>query len=104
MYTLGFVSDGCFLVLHLNTALITLQCFLEQLMCEMYIRVADKWLFLVLHPNKSRYCGNGIACLQATPRAAIGLLFRYRAENLCYQFGHGQKLLPQFRKIVGLVF
>ena len=73
-------------------------------MCEMYIRVADKWLFLVLHPNKSRYCGNGIACLQATPRAAIGLLFRYRAENLCYQFGHGQKLLPQFRKIVGLVF
>ena len=28
----------------------------------------------------------------------------YRAENLCYQFGHGQKLLPQFRKIVGLVF
>ena len=38
------------------------------------------------------------------PRAALGLLFRYRAENLCYQFNHGQKLLPQFRKIVGLVF
>ena len=28
----------------------------------------------------------------------------YRAENLCYQFEHGQKLLPQFRKIVCLVF
>ena len=27
----------------------------------------------------------------------------YRAENLCYQFEHGQKLLPQFRKIVCLV-
>ena len=27
-----------------------------------------------------------------------------RAENLCYQFKQGQKLLPQFRKIVGLVF
>ena len=26
-----------------------------------------------------------------------------RAENLCYQSSHGQKLLPQFRKIVGLV-
>ena len=31
-------------------------------------------------------------------------LHRYRAENLCYQFTHGQKLLPQFRKIVGLLF
>ncbi len=28
----------------------------------------------------------------------------YRAENLCYQFKQGQKLLPQFRKIVCLVF
>ena len=28
----------------------------------------------------------------------------YRAENLCYQFEQGQKLLPQFRKIVCLVF
>ena len=27
----------------------------------------------------------------------------YRAENLCYQFKQGQKLLPQFRKIVCLV-
>ena len=27
----------------------------------------------------------------------------YRAENLCYRFDHGQKLLPQFRKIIGLV-
>ena len=27
----------------------------------------------------------------------------YRAENLCYQFKHGQKLLPQFRKIICLV-
>ena len=23
----------------------------------------------------------------------------YRAENLCYQFMHGQKLLPQFRRL-----
>ena len=30
-------------------------------------------------------------------------LFFYRAENLCYQFGHGQELKPQFRKIVCLV-
>ena len=27
----------------------------------------------------------------------------YRTENLCYQFEQGQKLLPQFRKIVCLV-
>ena len=26
-----------------------------------------------------------------------------RAENLCYQFEQGQKLLPQFRKIICLV-
>ena len=25
--------------------------------------------------NKSRHCGNGIACVQATPRATLGLLF-----------------------------
>ena len=31
-----------------------------------------KGLFLVLHPNKSRHSGNGIACLQAMPRAALG--------------------------------
>ncbi len=28
----------------------------------------------------------------------------YRAENLCYQFEQGQKLLSQFRKIVCLVY
>ena len=27
----------------------------------------------------------------------------YRAENLCYQSEQGQKLLPQFRKIICLV-
>ena len=27
----------------------------------------------------------------------------YRAENLCYQSEKGQKLLPQFRKIICLV-
>ena len=27
----------------------------------------------------------------------------YRAENLCYQFKHGQKLPPQFRQIICLV-
>jgi len=42
--------------------------------------------------------------LQATPRAALGFCSANRAENLCYRFTHGQKLLPQFRKIVGLVF
>ena len=29
-------------------------------MYEVYIRVADKWLFLALHPSKSRHRGNGI--------------------------------------------
>ena len=53
--------------------------------------------------NKSRHCGNGIACKQATPRAALGFCSANRAENLCYQFSRGQKLPPQFRKIVGLV-
>ena len=52
---------------------------------------------------RCRHRGNGIACLQATPRAALGFCSANRAENLCYQFNHGQKLLPQFRKIVGLV-
>ena len=33
----------------------------------------------------------------------IRLFSANRAENLCYQFKQGQKLLPQFRKIVGLV-
>ena len=42
-------------------------------------------------PNKSRHSGNGIACLQATPRAALGFCSANRAENLCYQFVHGQK-------------
>ena len=54
--------------------------------------------------NKSRHCCNGIACAQATPRAALGFCSANRAENLCYQLGHGQKLPPQFRKIVGLVY
>ena len=54
--------------------------------------------------NKSRQGGNGIACKQATPRAALGFCSANRAENLCYQFYHGRKLPPQFRKIVGLVF
>ena len=55
-------------------------------------------------PNKSRHDGNGIACAQSTPRAALDFCSANRAENLCYQFGHGQKLMPQFRKIVGLVY
>ena len=42
-------------------------------------------------PNKSRHRGNGIACLQATPRAALGFCSANRAENLCYRFTHGQK-------------
>ena len=31
-------------------------------------------------------------------------LHSYRAENLCYQFIHGQKLPPQFRQIICLLF
>ena len=58
-------------------------------MYEVYIRVAVKWLFFVIHPDKSRHCGNGIACVQATPRAALGFCLANRAENLCYQFKHG---------------
>ena len=34
---------------------------------------------------------------------SVGFYFANRAENLCYQFNHGRKLLPQFRKIVGAV-
>ena len=37
------------------------------------------------------------------PRAALGFCLANRAENL-WQLSHGQKLLPQFRKIVGLEF
>ena len=56
------------------------------------------------HPNRCRHRDNGIACLQATPRAALGFCSANRAENLCYQFSREQKLLPQYRKIVGLVY
>gem|GEM_PF-5215960 len=34
--------------------------------------------------NKSRHCGNGIACVQAMPRAALGFCFTNRADNLLY--------------------
>ena len=34
-----------------------------------------------------------ILCLSAV------FSWHYRAENLCYQFIHGQKLLPQFRRL-----
>ena len=37
------------------------------------------------------------------PKASLVLAITNRAENLCYQFEQGQKLLPQFRKIVCLV-
>ncbi len=39
-----------------------------------------------------------IATNRISPRAY------YRAEKLCYQFEQGQKILPQVRKIVCLVF
>ena len=51
--------------------------------------------------------GNPLKRNENTVAIAIDLAcFRnhYRAENLCYQFEQGQKLLPQFRKIVCLVF
>ena len=50
--------------------------------------------------------GNPLKRNENTVAIAIDLAcFRnhYRAENLCYQFEQGQKLLPQFRKIVCLV-
>ena len=37
------------------------------------------------------------------PRAKLDFCFANRAENLRYQFKQGQKLLPQFRKIICLV-
>ena len=37
------------------------------------------------------------------PLTALVLAITNRAENLCYQFEQGQRLLPQFRKIVCLV-
>ena len=37
------------------------------------------------------------------PRAKLDFCFANRAENLRYQFEQGQKLLPQFRKIICLV-
>ena len=37
------------------------------------------------------------------PLTALVLAITNRAENLCYQFEQGQKLLPQSRKIVCLV-
>ena len=49
-----------------------------------------------------RRIGNGNTRLRIAESLAC---FRnyYRAENLCYQFEQGQKLLPQFRKIICLV-
>jgi len=34
---------------------------------------------------------------------ALVLAISNRAENLCYQSGHGQNLSPQFRQIICLV-
>ena len=34
---------------------------------------------------------------------SVDFYFANRAENLCCQFNHGRKLLPQFRKIFGAV-
>ena len=34
----------------------------------------------------------------------VEFLFCYRAENFCYHIKHGQAHMPQFRKIIGLVF
>ena len=67
-------------------------------------------LLLNSHVQQVRSClllkrriGNGNTRLRIAESLAC---FRnyYRAENLCYQFEQGQKLLPQFRKIVCLVF
>ena len=49
-----------------------------------------------------RRIGNGNTRLRIAESLACSRNF-YRTENLCYQFEHGQKLLPQFRKIVCLV-
>ena len=52
-------------------------------------------------------CSNVVA-VEATNdclllNTALVLAITNRAENLCYQFEQGQKLLPQFRKIVCLI-
>jgi hypothetical protein len=49
-----------------------------------------------------RRIGNGNTRLRIAESLACSRNL-YRAENLCYQFKQGQKLLPQFRKIICLV-
>ena len=49
-----------------------------------------------------RRIGNGNTRLRIAESLACSRN-HYRAENLCYQSEQGQKLLPQFRKIVCLV-
>ena len=79
------------------------------------------YMVKILSLNKLRYINNARATHSGVSRGKTVVLAtatgnhlpiaesqtrfcrHYRAENLCYLFGHGQKLLPQFRKIVGLV-
>ena len=49
-----------------------------------------------------RRIGNGNTRLRIAESLACSRN-HYRAENLCYQSEQGQKLLPQFRKIICLV-
>ena len=95
-YHIRVADKGLFLVI-----IQILQSYFDNL--NAYVGFCPSRAFLVIHPNKSRHRGNGIACVQATPRVALGFCSANRAENLCYRFNHGQKLLPKFRKIVGLV-
>ncbi len=67
-------------------------------------------LLLNSHVQQVRSClllkrriGNGNTRLRIAESLACSRN-HYRAENLCYKFKQEQKLLPQFRKIVCLVF
>ena len=90
---------------------------------QFFFQIPQNLVYMVkiLFLNKLRYVNNARATHSGVSRGKTVVLAtamgnhlpvaesqtrfcrHYRAENLCYQFSHGQKLLPQFRKIVGLV-
>lgn len=54
--------------------------------------------------SKKRCIGNGNTQICVLPRAKLVFCSANRAENLRYQFEQGQKLKPQFRQIICLVY
>ena len=90
---------------------------------QFFFQIPQNLVYMVkiLFLNKLRYISNARATHSGVSRGKTVVLAtatgnhlpiaesqtrfcrHYRAENLCYQSGHGQKLLPQFRKIIGLV-